>query len=326
MTGDHDARSAGRQHLGWTPRDVRAPLVWLWRRRVYRAGMPLTLIKGTFRVLGASPDGDSVRFYPEDRAAWTRAHVAARTNAAGGAQLRLDAIDALETHYQPPSDPLRWHQPSDLGAAASSKLLELLAFDSVTRDANGTVTAATPSQVPGRILTRFADKYGRPVVIAFAGEVPTADGTPVWLQAADLRESVNYQLLASGLVYPTYYSKLYVDLRAELTAAAGAARSAAQGVWANDVTTSGFELHDRSQLQEELVILPKLFRRLADYLSLDGTGGVDLSGFAAFLGARNDLLFTVPDGHATNLATLVEVSGQRVRLTVPPERIVFLEA
>lgn len=73
------------------------------------------------------------------------------------------------------------------------------------------------------------------------------------------------------------------------------------------------------------MILPKLFRRLADYLSLQAPDDVELTGFAAFLAARNDRLFTTPDGHSTGLDTLVQVRSQQVTLTVPPERIVFLE-
>lgn len=74
------------------------------------------------------------------------------------------------------------------------------------------------------------------------------------------------------------------------------------------------------------MILPKLFRRIAEYLALEADQtSVDLAQFPGFLAAHADALFTVPDGHATTLDTLVEVTGQTVRLTVPPERIVFAE-
>ena len=63
--------------------------------------MPLTLIEGQFRIVNAAPDGDSIRFYPNARNAWRRIGKNVRTNRSGGAQLRLDGIDALETHYQP---------------------------------------------------------------------------------------------------------------------------------------------------------------------------------------------------------------------------------
>lgn len=294
--------------------------------------MPLTLIRGSYRVVGASPDGDSVRFTPDDPQAWTSAGIAARVNAAGGAQLRLDAIDALETHYTPRGG-TRWHQNPTLAGAAADRLLGLLGFTGVVRAADATVTAATPDSRPGFVLTRFADKYGRPVALAYGDDtgingLPGAgqpSGTQVWLDADRLSGSVNYQLLAQGLVYPTFYSRLYVQLRTALTEQAAAARQAGVGVWADDATTTGFTVTSREQLQNQLVILPKLFRRLADYLSLQAPDDVDLGGFAAFLAARDDQLFTIPDGHATGLDTLVQVTGQQVTLTVPPERIVFLE-
>jgi endonuclease YncB( thermonuclease family) len=248
-------------------------------------------------------------------------------NAHGGVQLRLDAIDALETHYTPRSSPHPWRQNPALGDGASTALLDLLGFTGVTRNAVGIVTAATPPTRPGAILTRFADKYGRAVAFAIPdGQQPDgADGGQVRLDPDGLAASVNQQLLQDGWVYPTFYSKLYPDLRDALSAATGAARAAGTGIWADDSTNSGFTLESRDQLTEELVILPKLFRRLAEYLTLDNTGGVDLSGFLGFLQAKADGLFTVPAGHATHLDTLINVSGQKMALTLPPEQIVFIE-
>jgi endonuclease YncB( thermonuclease family) len=289
--------------------------------------MPLTLIHGEFRVVGASPDGDSVRFYPTDPTVWDTARIRVRANAHGGVQLRLDAIDALETHYTPRSSPHPWRQNPALGDGASVALLDLLGFTGVTRNAGGIVTAATPPTRPGSILTRFADKYGRAVAFAFPdGQQPAGpDGGQVHLDPTGLAASVNQHLLQNGWVYPTFYSKLYPDLRDALTATTAAARAAGSGIWADDSTTSGFTLESREQLTEELVLLPKLFRRLAEYLTLGNTGGVDLTGFLGFLQAKADRLFTVPAGHATHLDTLITVSGQHLALTLPPEQIVFIE-
>jgi hypothetical protein len=239
----------------------------------------------------------------------------------------LDAIDALETHYTPPHAPTPWRQPVALGAGAATALLDLLGFSDVVRDERNYVTAATPDEVPGYILTRFADKYGRAVAMAFAGRRRgrAVDGSEVFLAVEELRRSVNYQLLDAGWVYPTFYSKLYVDLRAELAATTVTARSANRGVWAKDATLSGFRSTSRTQLTDELVVMPKLFRRLAEYLSLDDTGKVSLAGFPAFLAAHDDRLFTVPAGQATALDTLVSRRGQTRHLTIPPEQIVFQE-
>src|SRR5262245_32733642 len=121
--------------------------------------MPMWLIAGTFRILNAEPDGDSIRFYPDDPNEWTRlggVHLV-RPNANGGAQVRLDGIDALETHYG-----TAWgmeHQPLKFGQQAAARLLSWVGFSGVVRDADERVTAATPDQVPGYVLTRGADLY-----------------------------------------------------------------------------------------------------------------------------------------------------------------------
>lgn len=291
--------------------------------------MTFTLIKGVFRIIGAAPDGDSVRFYPTDRKAFAKAGLSVRLNSRGGAQLRLEGVDALETHYRPQArGGGMWHQPTELGNAAGDLLLEHLGFTSVERDEDGTVKASTPEETSGHILTRFADKYGRPVAFAYPGQRPgrSTDGGDVYLDPKGMQASANYALLASGAAYPAFYSKLFPDLRQAMSEAAITARNAKQGVWAEDATLDGLRVRSREQLQNEAVLWPKLFRRLADYLALEESGGVSLAGFADYLDTRDDRLFTVPDGHATELETLVEVRRQTIRLKVEPERIVFDEA
>jgi hypothetical protein len=101
--------------------------------------MAMFLIAGSFHVTGAQPDGDSIRFTPHDPAKWdliTGTRV--KRNASGSAQLRLDAIDALETHYGAP----RTHQPLDLVHAAADELLTWLGFGNVVRGQDETVTSA----------------------------------------------------------------------------------------------------------------------------------------------------------------------------------------
>jgi hypothetical protein len=63
--------------------------------------MPMLCLAGSYRILATEPDGDSIRFYPDDAAQWSLVpgRHAVQTNAGGSAQLRLDGIDALETHY-----------------------------------------------------------------------------------------------------------------------------------------------------------------------------------------------------------------------------------
>lgn len=284
--------------------------------------MPLRLVRGRFRVQGSEPDGDSVKFLPDDRAALAVAAPGVHLGAGGGAQLRLDAIDALETHYSPPAGQ-RTHQPSGLAHAAADSLLAQLGFTHVER-AGETITASEPAETPGHILTRFADTHGRPVAVVFAGDPTEPDGTLVHLDPDRLTTSANHRLLADGLAYPTYYSRLYPDLREALTTAVAQARAARTGIWALDATTSGVTIDLPTTLAESAVILPKLFRRLVDYLAL-GAEDLALDGFLAFLSVREDRLFILSTRHATGLDTIVEVTGQTVRLTRPPEDLVFIE-
>src|SRR5215813_15171280 len=106
--------------------------------------MPLYLIRGQYRIVHSEPDGDSVHFFPDDAEAFTKLHINAHLGAGGAAQLRLDAIDALETHYTPPAHGAStMHQPLDLAHAAGAKLLDLLGFTNVVRDGE-MVVSATP--------------------------------------------------------------------------------------------------------------------------------------------------------------------------------------
>jgi hypothetical protein len=77
-------------------------------------------------------------------------------------------------------------------------------------------------------------------------------------------------------------------------------------------------------VQEDAIILPKLFRRLATYLGMSD-GMVSLAGFVAFLDQQDDRVYVMPDLHYTGLSTLIEVAGQTVRLTVAPELLIFEE-
>jgi hypothetical protein len=287
----------------------------------------LSVVKGSFQVLGSEPDGDSVHFVPDDPHAFRALHIPARLGPGGRVQLRLDAIDALETHYTPPGHGQGTrHQPLDLAHAAADLLLAQLGFSGLARSANGeTITATTPPRTRGHLLTRSADKHGRPISLVVPGDTDRADLSGVFVDADLLRTTINHRLVETGLAYPTYYSQLYPDLRVAFTAATAQARAGKLGVWAADATTSGATIAAGTDLSDRLVVLPKLFRRLTDYLAL-GAGSLDLGGFRDFLVARDDRLFVLSDGQLTGLDTIVTVDGPTVAMTRPPEDLLFFEA
>lgn len=289
--------------------------------------MPLILIKGIFSIQGTAPDGDSVRFIPATPSLWQRLENRVRPNRSGGVQLRLDAIDALETHFQPRIGDLgTQRQPQQFGDKAAARLLDLLGFDSTTvqRGRGEVIQQADPSTVAGYILTRFADSYGRAIALAFTGDADETDGASVFVRTDLLERSANYQLVAEGLVYPTFYSRLYLDLRRALTAAAETARCQQLGLWTEDATNTGFELERLQTITEEAVILPKLFRRLISYLAINDDS-VDLSGFISYLEGNDDRVLVLSDGRMTGFDNLIEISGQNLKLTETPENLVFIE-
>jgi hypothetical protein len=122
---------------------------------------------------------------------------------------------------------------------------------------------------------------------------------------------------------PDLLSGTVPDLRNESTTVAKQARNAGLGVWASDATTSGFDVTGLASLEDDIVIVPKLFRRLVDYLHL---GDDSMAGFPAFLDQAADKFFILSTGHSTTgLDAVVEVTGNNVKITRPIEDLVFDE-
>ncbi|MFD7257132.1 thermonuclease family protein [Streptomyces sp. NPDC059874] len=246
----------------------------------------------------------------------------------GPASIRLEGVDALETHYgeKPPHIE---HQPRGLAHDAADALLKFLGFDTVLRDEDETV-ATTPDVVSGWILTRGADAYGRCVAFVGKGTPPVYSGYWTGVDEDLLKRTANHHLLLNGLAYPTFYSGLPVYLRELLTEASEKARASAKGVWAVDKTLLGATVTAMTSITDDdtgAVILPKLFRRLKDYLDFTGTPA-SLDCFRAFLaGAPDDQYRLLPDTKKLfqGLHHIVEVTDDVVRMTRPAREIVFQE-
>jgi hypothetical protein len=276
--------------------------------------MPFVVIKGTFHVEGYSPDGDSVRFMADNKEHWSKlSGRSAQLNAKDHAQLRFEAIDTLETHYQ------NLHQPLELALGALERLLEGLGITDVKWNATRTTVTAANDATDGYILSRAVEEYGRPVSFVYTGAPSEEDGSEVFLDADRMSRSLNQRTLEEGLAYPTYYKGLFPDLREALTETVDRARDANLGVWAQDRTNAGFEVEGLESITEEHVIMPKLFRRLAEYLEAGGS----VAGFEEFLKAREEEVIVISTVHPTHFDTVVEVKGDTVRMTEPPENLLF---
>jgi endonuclease YncB( thermonuclease family) len=277
--------------------------------------MPFYVIRGTFHIKGYSPDGDSIRFQADNEDNWSKlSGPPAGLNGRRHAQLRLEAIDTLETHYE------GVHQPMALANAALKALLAGLGITEMEPDAAWTTVTDAEDGTPGYIISRAVEENHRPVAFVYAGAPSEEDGAKIFLTAERVRQSVNYQQLRTGLAYPTYYYGLFHDLREACTEAVAEARAAVAGVWADDRTNSGFAVIEMESITEKHVILPKLFRRLAYYLQ----GGGPVDGFKQFLAAQMEEVVIISMAHRTHFDTLVEVDGATVRLTEPPENLMFM--
>ena len=83
--------------------------------------MPFHVISGSFFATNYSPDGDTIRFKPDEIGDLALLDgVPADPNARGHVSLRLEGIDALETHFE------GRHQPLALANSARDRLLQLV--------------------------------------------------------------------------------------------------------------------------------------------------------------------------------------------------------
>jgi endonuclease YncB( thermonuclease family) len=288
--------------------------------------MPMLVIAGEYRIVGAAPDGDSVRFYPDDPTEWDLIPTVGKVkrNTSGGAQLRMDGIDSLETHYMVEGQTL--HQPLGLAQEAAAALLRWLGFTSVSRNDRETVIDAAPLAARGYVLTRQVDVYGRCVAFVGRKDAPAPSGTMLHVTPAMLRRTANHRQLLMGMAYPTYYRKLYPDLRDTMTAAVATARRRNRGLWPRDVTHTGLVVKGFDHLDEDAVVMPKLYRRLATFLAL-GDGDERVDGFLDYLDREDDRVFVRSTEQFTSFDTVVRVDSRRnsVCMTTDPEDLVFEE-
>jgi endonuclease YncB( thermonuclease family) len=281
--------------------------------RSKEAVMPYKIIKGHFHVVGYSPDGDSIRFQAIDKSNWD--YFTWKTPAdknSARKQLRFEAIDAVETHYE------ESHQPRAFGLAALEVLLELLGIRDVIFNLSLTQVHSAADNTNGFIATQGLDIYDRPISLVFAGAAPFNDGAEVSLSALPMSDCVNLKLAKLGLVYPTFYSTMENDLLDLFTATTKEARANRVGLWALD-KTSRFTLWNTSTIRDDVVILPKLFRRLTTFFQ----DRSDYAELADYLKQKSDKVMIRSTGQKADLADLLSIRGQTIEFSTQPEELIF---
>lgn len=293
--------------------------------------MPYMILSGSFHIVGKRPDGDTIAFLPTNGDHWLNEDWLARTrnrvpssNGKGEVNLRLEAIDALETHYRGQAWLPEYRQPTDYAFKARNALLAGLGIDPAQVQWSGDEAINAPDGTPGFIATNGIDPYGRVIAFVYAGDAPTADGdTKFILEPEHLPASMNYKLASAGLVYPTFYTGLYPNLRNEIAQVCVKARQNNEGLWPHDRSVAGVELpggKDLTPITQEGLIMPKLFRRLVTHLSQNGA----VRNFQAFLMQNQDDAIHIPRAEMANFRRFVAVDNTSVLLRFPPEDLVFV--
>jgi endonuclease YncB( thermonuclease family) len=267
---------------------------------------------------GSQPDGDSVWFKPAHPATLAGLGRRPKYNAGGFTTLRFEAIDALELHY-------KGRQQQDKAArAARDFMLSALGFGIVAYSGKKrlAVRSCTPVRTSGYVLVREVDRYGRPVAFVFADKTPPHDEKDFFLKPDTAERSVNYALAEAGHAFPGYYASLPADIRRRFGSATVAARTIPRGVWQKDVSAAGFRATSAGDL-EDLVIWPKLFRRLVGYF---GSSTASLAGFDQWLRAdpsRDDAMFILGLDEPGNMHDVVEYRNGRLKMKYRPEQLII---
>ena len=276
------------------------------------------LITGTFQVVGASPDGDSVRFKADNKKNWGLLDgPPARLTKSEGVQLRFEGVDALETHYRAGTTV---SQPKALANEATDSVLDMIGVkDAVWTPSHSRISSATDG-TPGYILAKMTERYRRPIAFVFAGPPPRRrkDGDTMELEPSHMTRSLNYRLMEQGLVYPTYYKTLHWQLRDALTFVMKRARKKNKGIWKTDGTQC-FSLTNPETITDDVPILPKLFRRLMRMYANQGS----FKGMNEYLLTRRETVVQISHCHFTHFNEICVQTGNVISMSGPPEDFVF---
>ena len=271
------------------------------------------VVAGTFHVKGFQPDGDSIRFQANDPANWDFFEwETEKDKKEKRKQLRVESIDALETHYE------GYHQPRPFALAALESLLEMLGIKDVIYSLSLTQIVSADDGKAGFIASASTDRFGRPVSYVFPKSAKLTDGAVMDSATLPIEDSLNFQLAREGLIYPTFYNTTDRAFAEKIRAVVARARKTKRGIWSID-KTADFTLYDIRTLQEDILVLPKLFRRLVGFFE----GYSEFSQLGDYLAKQKDSLELWDGTKKKSLAELMKISGRRIQLKTPVEDILF---
>lgn len=276
--------------------------------------MSFIVIKGTYHVLGYSPDGDSIRFRANNPENWGKLEgINPVLNEFDHVQIRLIGIDSLETHFLQCQQSMKW------ALSSANFLLQSLEIDGVKWSQEQNIIVKAEDNIEGFILAKKTDQHGRPLAFIFKGKIDIEDGERFFLPLDLFFKSINYQSLLEGESYPTYYRGLAPTLRKKMTVAVNEARRQKKGVWEFDSTNKGFHIWDLFDEEKNIVILPKLFRRLVTYFE----NNQDLEGFSNSV-VKSEKVLILPEQIKKPFRDIITRNDAIFSLSELPENLVYL--
>ena len=296
------------------------------------AGARYTIIKGEYHIFypekpknGPEPDGDTIKFKADDPSLVEGLKQFGRQGPAFNrnkmVNVRFEAIDALETHFA------QSHQAIEPAYEAREHMLAGVGFENVVfwDDLPDKVKAVEEHPLRGYVLANGLDVHGRIIGFVYPDEGEGEDGEPVRLSVPKMKESINLQLLSSGLAYAAIYTSLPNELILAVREEAKQVRASGTGMFADeDLNTTESAMIASVDDLESMIMWPKLFRRLVRFF---GAGHTDLAKLDEWLREdvrnRDDRLL-LPGGELGNLHDMIAVEGGTLKLVYEPETVVIL--
>ena len=273
--------------------------------------MKYKIIKGTFRVTGYVPGGDCIRFSAANDENWDYFDWGKRRQPKRK-QLRLEAINTPEIYYR------GFHQPYPVGFAALEAMLELIGIRDAVFNLSLSRIHSAKDDTEGFIACQALDLFACPVSLIFANDAPLQDGDEISLADLPLEQCINVKLARMGLAYPTFYNTTEGDLIDLFSTIAAASRKAKLGLWELD-KTSDFVLKDVSTVTDDIMIFPKLFRRLVAFFHARSS----FAHLASFLAHEEDRVLVKSTGQTVYWTDLLVVEDGNIRFPYTPEDMIF---
>jgi hypothetical protein len=178
--------------------------------------------------------------------------------------------------------------------------------------------------LPGYVIANGIEANGRLLGLVYSGSPAHPDGSKIFVEPPLLDQSINTKLIVAGLAYMEPYDTMPISLVKHLREVIAGARQNGAGFFpTEDVSIANSAvIADLAKLQN-LIMWPKLFRRLAAYFS-EGHAGLDqFDGWMRQDPIHRDDSLRLPDGEKGNMHDAYVINGNSLKLQFNPEALLI---